>query len=340
MNLFRLARLFETKYGLKSEAASPKDTFDSVKRELRDAYNNYINPKTFVKAYNILIILDSLGEIHSRQITNLMKDLNEKIFDSTPQDMLTKVNGILAIIDSLQDKNHVTIRNSIRKHWAEVQRRVPSDNELKMALSKWEQVVNKKLASILHKQAEKLKVLAKSNEAIMGGPVKPIPMEPTAEEQFRFRFTPLAVHHRLDDPEIFNKVWDNPELKPRVIDLINKSENVKTKVFTDPEIMREVLTILRSRQRQQTNEGLFNAPEEVAQQRMNVLPPEEDWSRQMQEAKRLKQEEPDQEDPIIRDEMHKRRLEQDRLKQIEEDRERLMGSKSGSRMEQILKRYQ
>lgn len=340
MNLFRLARLFETKYGLKSEAASPKETFDSVKRELKDAYSNYIDPKTFVKAYNILIILDSLGEIHARQITNLMKDLNEKIFNSTPQDMLTKVNGILAIIDSLQDKGHVTIRNSIRKHWAEVQRRVPSDNELKMALSKWEQVVNKKLASILHKQAEKLKVLAKSDEAIMGGPVKPMVMEPTAEEQFRFRFTPLAVHHRLDDPEIFNKVWDNSELKPRVIDLINKSENVKTKVFTDPEIMREVLTILRSRQRQQTNEGLFNAPEEVAQQRMNVLPPDEEWSRQMQEAKKLKQEDPNQgEDPIMRDEMHRRKLEE-RDRQIKEDRERHVRSEGSSRMEQILKRYQ
>lgn len=201
------------------------------------------------------------------------------------------------------------------------------------ALSKWEQVVNKKLANILHKQAVDLKKITGSSEEIMGGPVKPLPREPTAEEQFRFRFTPLAVHHHLDDAIIFNKIWDNPELKPRVIDLINNSENKKTKVITDPYIMREVLTILRSRQRQQTNEGLFNAPEEVAQQQMNVLPPEEEWSRQMQEAKRLKQEDPDQgEDPIMRDFEHKRREEQ-----IEES---LKNKYSNFRLEQILKRYQ
>ena len=129
-------------------------------------------------------------------------------------------------------------------------------------------------------------------------------------------------------------------MKPKVIDLINNSENKKTKVVTDPDIMREVITILRARQQRKTNEGLFNAPEEVAQQRMNVLPPEEEWSRQMQESKRLKQEDPDQgEDPIMRDEMHRRKLEE-RQKQIEEDRERHVRKESNSRMEQILKRYQ
>jgi hypothetical protein len=254
--------------------------------------------------------------------------------------MLTKVNSILAIIDDLQQEDHVKIRNSIRKHWREVQRRVPTDNELKMALAKWGKVVDKILANILRTQAEKLKVLAKSDEAIMGGPVKPMVMEPTAEEQFRFRFTPLAVHHHLDDSVVFNRLWDDKDLKPKVIRLINKSEN-NSKIETDTDVMNAALAILAARSHRQTNEGLFNAPEQVAQQRMNELPGEEEWSRQMLEAKRLKNEEFGQEDdPIMRDEMHRRRLEE-RDRQIKEDRERHVRKEGNiSRIEQILKRYQ
>lgn len=322
-----------------SEAATPREMFGDIKRELTDAYNNYINQRTVVKAYNILPLLGNAGEINSRRLVSLMGDLHKNIMDKTPSILLTEVNGILAVIDELQQDNHKKIRDSIRQHWREVNKRVPTENEEKMALSKWEQVVNKKLANILNKQAKELKKMTGSEEAIMGGAVSPMVREPTKQEQFMFRQTPLAVHHHLDDGHIFSKIWDNPELKPRLVHLINKAKSKDAVVKTDPEIMREVLSILKGQQGRVTNEGLFDVPEEEAQQRLNVLPPEEEWSRQMQEAKRQKEmEQPDTSEPG-RDDLYRRQLEESR-KQIEEDRERHVRSEGSSRLEKILKRYQ
>lgn len=339
MRIVRLADLLETKYDLISEAATPREMFGDIKRELTDAYNNYINQRTVVKAYNILPLLGNAGEINSRRLVALMSDLHKNMNDKTPSTLLTEVNGILAVIDELQQDGHRKIRDSIRQHWKEVNKRVPTENEEKIALSKWEQVVNKKLANILNKQAKELKKMSGSGEAIMGGAVKPMVMEPTKEEQNRFRYTPLAVHHRLDDGHIFSKIWDNPDLKPNLINLINKSENKNAIVKTDPEIMKEVLSILKGQQGKATNESLFEAPEEEAQQRMNVLPPEEEWSRQMQEAKRQKETEHQDPSEPGRDDLYRRQLEESR-KQIEEDRERHVRSEGSSRLEKILKRYQ
>jgi hypothetical protein len=340
MRIVRLADLFESKYDLKSEAATPREIYSDIKRELTDAYNNYINQRTAVKAYNIVPLLGNAGEINCRRIISLMKDVHENINDKTPSTLLREVNSVLAVISELQEDNHKKVRNSIRQHWIDVNRRVPTDNEMGMALSKWEQVVNKKLASILSKEAEKLKKISRSDETIMGRPTEPMVREPTKQEQFMFRQTPLASHHHVDDGDMFFKIWDNPELKPNLIRLINKSRYRHAPLETDHKIMREVLSILKAQRSKVTNENLFNVPEEEAKRQLSVLPPEEVWNRQMQEAKRLKQEEPDPEDLLNRDDAHRRRLEQERLKQIEEDRERLVKSEGSSRLEKILKRYQ
>lgn len=96
--------------------------------------------------------------------------------------------------------------------------------------------------------------------------------------------------------------------------------------------------------RKVTNEGLFDVPEEEAQRRLTVLPAEEEWSRQMQEAKQQKSlEDPgvlsqEQLDDLVqkRDQEHEQRS-QEKQKKEEEERNR---DKFGSHLSRIMEKYQ
>lgn len=348
MRIDRLAQLLEYKYNLKAVAATDKERVDAVRQALLDAYNHYVNisSRDLKPAYNILPLLAEQGERFSRQIIALMEDLINDIDTADLYALFDKVQSILAVIDELQSGKKQELRDSLHEMFP--LRRETDRNRREMAKSKFENVVFKKLASILKKQAQALNIMLGKNMPTVGGPTEPEVREPTKQEQFMFRQTPMAVHNGLDNPEVFAQVWGLQDLKRRLIRLINKGKNRWAELERDPEIVLEVGAIMAEYRRRKTNEGLFNAPEEQAQQMLNRLPPEEEWSRQMQQYKQeraLEQEEeqgvysPEQVEELAkkRDEETKKRLEEEKQRQIEEDRERLI--RSEGKMDVLLVRF-
>lgn len=295
MKTIRLAHLFELKYGLKSEASEDKRVI-AVRQAVLDAYNHYVNidSRSLMPAYNILPLLAEHGEKFSKQIIALMEDLVNEIDTIDLHDLFSKIQNVLAVISELQDGKKVELRNSINDMF--VVRRESDRNRREMAKSKFENVVFKKLASILEKQAKTLNILLGKSDSILGGASEPAVKEPSKQDQNFFRMTPTAVAYHLDNQDVFNQVWTNPDFKRRITYLINSAKKRSgDNWFIDPSVAEETTSIMEAFKAMQTNQPLFDAPEEVAQQQMNALPAEEAWSKQMQQAKQQKQLE--QEDP-------------------------------------------
>lgn len=345
MRIVRLAQLFELKYNLKSEAASDDQKINDVKQALLDAYNNYVNIDKVKPAYNILPLLDQAGEQYSKQIIALFEDLINDIDTKDLHELFGKVNSLLAVISELQNENGKKVRDSI--HSIMPLRRETDKNRREMAKSKFENVVFKKIASILQKAGSTLSRMVGSANTLMGGPSEPQVKEPSKQEMYMFRFSPTARAYHLDNPEVFAKVWSDLSFKRRIIYLINSAKVRKVDFFSDPEVMKETTTIMEDFRRKETNEGYFEASEDSARQQTQAVPAEEAWNLQMQQSKQQKafeQEEetagalePAQVEALIqkRDEEHAKRQQQ----QLDADRERLIRSDGSFRLQQILKRY-
>jgi len=341
MKTFRLARYFELKYSFVSEASEQR--VNEVRQAIIDAYNHYVNidSRGLKPAYNIIPLLAESGEKFSKQITALMEDLVNDIDTIDLHDLFSKIQNVLAVIDELQHGKKEEVRNSI--HDMFVMRRDTDKNRREVAKSKFENVVFKKLASILAKQAKALNVLLGKSNLIMGGPTEPEVKEPTKEEQNMFRRTQLAVANHLDDGPVFGQVWSQPDLKRRLIRLINKGKNRWAEISKDPEVIRETSAIIAELKRRQTNEGYFNAPEDVAKEMVQSpfvspeLKRERLQEKNLQEEAKTEEWEKLQEAVRQRDEAHQRRQEEQR--KIDEEAE-LASKYSSTHLEQIMKRYQ
>lgn len=347
MKTVRLARYYELKYSLVSEAVSDEDKrINLVRQELVDAYNHYINidSRQLKPAYNIVPLLAESGEKYSKQLISLMENLVRDIDTKDLYEIFDKVQAILAFITELQGAKRSEVRNSI--HDMIPIRRDTDKNRREQAKSKFENVVFKKLASLLEKQAKSLNVMLGKSAPIAGGPTEPEVKEPTKEEQNMFRRTQLAVAHHLDHGPIFGQIWGYPDLKRRLIRLINKGKNRWLEVSTDPEIAAETAAIVEEFKRRQTNESYFDSNDP---QKHNFISPElkkerEEQQRLLEEAKQEEWEKL-QEVIRLRDEGWQRRQleeqqEQLRQQELEEDRQRHLRSDGSSRLTKIMKRYQ
>ncbi len=364
MRIVRLAQLLEYKYDL-AATAGPKELeqkLNDVRQEILDAYNHYINidSKNLKPAYNIVPLLAESGEKFSKQVIALMEDLVNDIDTIDLHDLFAKVQNVLAVIDELQTGKKTDVRNSI--HDMFTMRRDTDKNRREIAKSKFENVVFKKLAAILQKAAKSLNVLLGKSSSIMGGPTEPQVKEPTKEEQNMFRRTQLAVIHHLDDGPIFGKIWvEHPDLKRRMIRLINKGKNRWAQLHLDPEVMAETSAIVNEYKRRQTNEGYFEAGEdaakEMARPKWFTPTPEQKRERELQqqntpapltEAEYLKMHQEKALQQRLEDakkyqqetnplNLQKQQDEAQRLKEIEEDRERLI--RSEGKMDVLLARF-
>lgn len=282
-----------------------------------------------------------------------MEDLINDIDTIDLHDLFGKVQNVLAVIDELQHGKKAAVRSSI--HDMYVKRRDTDVNRREMAKSKFENVVFKRLASILKEAAKSLNILLGKTTEIIGGPTEPEVKEPTKEEQNMFRFTQLAVLHHLDKGPIFGQVWLQPDLKRRLIRLINKSKNRWTPLHLDPEVMKETSAIVAELNRRQTNEDYFDAGEDAAKEmgRPKFMPPGTTREQGAQQA--LKKEDKLEEEKrmhggLSRNEyimkMYKEQEERQKEqalkeREIEEDRERLIKSegKMDVLIERLAKRY-
>lgn len=287
MRIVRLAQLLENKYNLRVMAGTKEDEqkIRDVRQEILDAFNNYFNPKTVKPAYNIVPLLAEQGEKYSRQLMALMEDLVNDVDTLDLYNLFSGIQNILAVISNLQEGERRVLRNSIDDAFP--LQRETDRNRRTMAKSKFENVVFKKVASLLKKLAEKLSRMLGKSLPMIGGPTEPEVKEPTKQEQFMFRQCPLAVAHHLDDPEVFAKVWGTPDLKRRLIRVMNRGKNRWAELHLDPEIMAETTAIMESLKRRQTNETYFEAGEdaakEMARPKWVTLTPEQRQQREEQQ---------------------------------------------------------
>ena len=279
MRTVRLAQFFELKYGFKSEAQADERRINDVKQALIDAYNNYINVDTVRTANNILPLLAGQNEPHAARLITLMESLVANIDSIDLHDVRSGINDVLSYIGELQ-KDTKTFRNNIHDIF-------PAKSQKEMAKSKFETIVFKSLARILATQSKILGAMIGSTEPVTGGPSEPQVKEPSAQDIFKFRLTPTAVHYGLDRPEVFGEIWLNPVFKRQIIYLINsaKKRAGKDSFFDSPEVAQETAAIMeafkREQERQRTNENYFDASEDDAQQMTQAVPAEEAWSREM-----------------------------------------------------------
>ncbi len=267
MRIDRLAQLLEHKYNLGVVTAGTKEDeqkINDVRQEVLDAFNNYFNPKTVKPAYNIIPLLAEQGEKYSRQITALMEDLVNDVDSLDLYNLFQGIQNILAVVSNLQEGERKALRDSIDNAFP--LQRETDRNRRTMAKSKFENVVFKKLASILEKLSKRLNIMLGKSMSMVGGPTEPEVKEPTKQEQFMFRTCPLAVKHGLDNPETFAKIWLMPELRRKLIRVMNRGKNRWASLHTDPEIVAEVEAIMAEYKRNQTNEGYFEAGEDAAKE--------------------------------------------------------------------------
>lgn len=312
MRIVRLALLLDNRHNLTIVAGEKEDEqkINDVRQAILDAFNNYVNLTTVKPAYNILPLLSEQGEKYSRQIISLMQDLVNDIDTMDLYDMFHNIQLILTVINNLQKHNIKKLRESIDNAFP--LQRETDRNRREMAKSKFENVVFKKLASILFKLSNSLNVMLGKSQSIVGGPSEPRVKEPTKQEQFMFRQCQLSIIHHLDNPDVFAKVWGYPDLKRRLIRLINQGKNRWAELYKDPKIMAETAAIMAEYRRRQTNEPFFEASEEEAQKQMNVLSPEEVKDRQEEMIEEM----------VKKRDEEAQKFEEEKKREIEEDRER------------------
>jgi len=281
--------------------------------------------------------------------------------------MFDGIQSVLAVINKLQEGEAKVLRQSIDDS---IPRQRETDrNRQMMAKSKFENTVFKKLASLLKKIGERINRMLGKSTPLAGGPTEPQVKEPTKQEQTMFRLCPLAVAHHLDNPEIFAKLWtEYPDLKRRLIRVMNRGKNRWATLHLDPEIKEETDAIMAEfiRREKENNQPYFEAGEDAAKEmaRPKWFTPTPEQKREKEEALRnapvpmsdaeyirMHQEKALQQrledakkyqqetNPLrIQDEEEKARKE----KEIEEDRERLLRQESGleTLLNKFAKRYQ
>jgi len=263
MKIFTLAKLFEHKYNLQSNASSPEEIKirGDIKREVVDAYNMYINGATATKAYNILpLLVQNYNERYAQKIVSKMIYLRKHIDSFSVAALFTFINDFLEDIQELAGSKRHDMRTSIHELWKI--RREPDKAEREIAKSKFEQVVFKKIKPMLVTQAKKLKNLAGIATPIFDETIETIAKEPTDKELTDFRMTIAAHKYGLNNPEIWSRLWSDPDMKDRISSLIRATKRAKQPI-SGPAVEAAVKEMLEIWSRD-SNQPYFDAPEEEA----------------------------------------------------------------------------
>lgn len=325
MRLVRLANLLALKYNFKSEAAL---TFTpEMKRELKQAFNNYVNADSPSITEPILQMLADSGEPVSSSIVSNMQDLIANL-DHHYQDKLTSI--MQNVVDAITPETKAEVLRFIdnnTKSATEAQR-----NHRKRLKSKFD-TVTRPLVSILSKMLGKQKLLPQKR------------MELSKEKLLMFSRTPAAKKYGFDSLDVLGKLLQYEDTRNKLTSLINAVDRGHLPI-DGPEIAAEAAEIIRLFKEKQNNESYFEAGEGEAQQalRSENLTPQEQWSQQMQESKQEKglertEEETARQEQLRMEPLIKQRDEEYKQKQIEEDRDRHVRSEASLLRKQLLKRY-
>lgn len=213
----------------KYAVASPEAILQEIKKDLITAYNNYCNPSTPNKNYNVLLYLSSRGEYFSQRIIDAMKEIQDNIELTEPEFFFNAIQQILGFIHESQKNNKE--RETIHQSFDNFLNKQISQGDRKMAKSKWEHVVNKRLATVLEHCAKRLQGLMGNSERLKGGPKAPIAREKSDQEKFMWRNTSKAAQqYGLNDPEVFRIVDEDIDLRDDLRKLINATKDVNARI--------------------------------------------------------------------------------------------------------------
>lgn len=268
MKTARLAKLFEAKYGLVSEATSEREKFlakvdlnkpvpvslleqdpEVIKQNIKDAYKTYILSPP--KAYNILPLLANQNEPFVSKFIQALEVLVSSMDGIKLETFFARVNDILEMITSA--KNDKEVRQNIHSIFSK-----PGDRET--AKNKFEHVLYTKIASILYSAARSLKSLVASKAPLKGEPSEAERRQLSKQELWIFMKTPAAQRYGLDNMNVMEKILQFPDLRDKVTRLVNAIN--RGHIPTDgPGIAKETAEIIAAFKAKETNEGVFEDPE-------------------------------------------------------------------------------
>lgn len=253
MRIVRLGQVFELKYKL----ANYQGELGWIKRQVKDAINNYIaNPP---KAYTIVPQLyQQFKDASCRELIKLAGDIYDNLDSLEAKDLFDKVNSLLALIKKFQ-VNKSTIRQRIHGYYKK-------DNDRELAKNKFEQVVFKKLNNELLEVAVALKKRWGIEDAIKGEQFDPQRKELTKQEMWAWVLGhPAAAKYGLNDLDVFGKVYEDPELRHDLTTIVLATKRDRSPA-TGHEVMEAVREIMEIFRRKQTNDPYFEAGEGVAKE--------------------------------------------------------------------------
>jgi enoyl reductase-like protein len=260
MKIHRLAPVFELKYGLKSLAASTKETLNQVKKDLVNAYTLYVSQRS---KEPVLQILANIKEPFSKKLVSSMEEMVANIDNLSASDLFQQVNDMLSHIHLMKEDKGSKVRNFI--HDSVRVTKESEKNYREHIKSKFEVIVSR-LSSILAKQAKALQTLSGlGNTPLSGGAVEPQRKELSKDKILMFMRTPAAQSYGLDSLEIMARVLSYPDLKEKITTIINAVDRGHTPI-DGPEVKAAAAEIMKVfNERQQTNlPALEQAPEKPA----------------------------------------------------------------------------
>lgn len=306
MKIFTLAKLFEHKYRLKSQAISVISP--EMKRDLVNAYNLYVGPRA---KYPVLQMFSDAGEPVSKIIVD---DMNSIVANLEHNDHDKIIDLMWSVVDAITPETKEEVKLAVKTLPINEQHR----NYLNILFQKFD-TVTVPLVSIISKMLGKHKLLPKETAPLSKEQIRMFLFKPQAE-----KYGLTSEEHGLNPEDIIQKLLEDPTMRPKLKKLINAVNRGRTPK-NGPEIAAECAEIKERWLSKQTGippRDPHDINQELAQQGKELAQLEkEEQFRADEDLERLK--------PQIK---------QRDLEQIERDRERLIKSEGSYMLKQIFKK--
>jgi hypothetical protein len=257
MKLERLARVFEVKYGLISEAASPGEVLARVKSDIVNNYRQWVDGK-----YRALKILAEAGEPYAKGLADAYNDLVQGIDSYTPVQLFNRMNKVLGLINAMKSDPKKEYRHSIHEIVG-ISKTV--DQNYREQLKSGFETNLKNISYGLEKLAKTLRVLIDKETPLAGGAVEPQRKELSKDKILMFMRTPAAQTYGLDNIDVMTNLLQYPQLREKITTLINAIDRGHAPA-DGPEVMSETRAIKKWLDAQQATNlpALEQAPEKSA----------------------------------------------------------------------------
>lgn len=258
MKIIRLAKIFELKYDLKSEAASLPEVINDVKRDLISAYKYYVNGDT-AKDPILQAVADSGEPFTKAFIREMEKTIaNIDMLASSPALLFQQVNHMLGMIKEADEDPKKTVRNFIHDS---IRAFKESDKNYRERFkSKFETMIHR-ISTVLEKQAKILSVFLPKETDLSGGIVFPERAQLSKEKLLVFSRTSAAQFYGLSSLEVMEKVLSYDDLKQKLTTLINAIDRGRIPV-DGPEMMQATKEIMESFKAKENNAEQFGEEKE------------------------------------------------------------------------------